>query len=150
LATTAALAEIMGDAGIDTVVDIRNPLDMTPIADATVTAAIARTLLAAPETDTMILGIVPMADRIDTLPAGPGHLVDLTHGDAVAAQLGRLWRATTKPWVCVVDAGSLYAPFADALAAEGIPVVGTADAATRVLAAWCSERAAKQGRRQPV
>jgi acyl-CoA synthetase (NDP forming) len=148
--TAAALAGILGAAGIDTVVDVRNPLDITPIADAAVTVAVARTLLDAPETDAMILGLVPMTDRLDTLPTSAGWAEDLARANAVVAELGRLWRATTKPWVCVVDAGALYAPFADALLAEGIPVVATADAATRVLAAWCCGPAAKPGRRQPV
>jgi hypothetical protein len=37
----------------------------------------------------------------------------------------------------VVDAGQPYAPLVDRLTAEGIPVLATADAATRALAAWC-------------
>jgi hypothetical protein len=36
-----------------------------------------------------------------------------------------------------VDAGRLYDPFTDLLDAAGIPTFGTADAATRALAAFC-------------
>jgi len=149
-ATHARLADILAGAGIDTVVDIRNPLDLTPIANASVTAAAARTLLGAEEADVVILGLVPMTDRLDTLPAADGHREDLARQDGVAAELGRLWRASAKPWVCVVDAGPQYQPFADALAAEGIPVAATADAATRVLGAWCAAALPKPGRRQPI
>jgi len=44
----------------------------------------------------------------------------------------------------VVDAGPLYDPWADHLRAAGIPVLATADAATRVLAAWCDATVARR------
>jgi acyl-CoA synthetase (NDP forming) len=138
-ATETRLRAILEPAGIVTVVDVHNPLDLTPIANAAITGAVARAILAADEVDVGIVGIVPMTDTIDTLPPGAGHGEDLGRDGAIAAELGRAWADTTKPWVVVVDAGSLYAPFAEALAGHGIPVLATADAATRVLAAWCGE-----------
>lgn len=87
-----------------------------------------------------IVGIVPMTDTIDALPAGEGHGEDLERDGALADVLAGVWRDTAKPWVCVVDAGSLYALFSERLAEAGIPVLATADAATRALAAaWCDE-----------
>ncbi len=135
--TEGRLGAILEPAGIVSVVDVHNPLDLTPIADAAITEAVARTVLDADEVDVGILGVVPMTDTLDTLPPGVGHAEDLARPDAVAAGLVRLWHETTKPWVVVVDAGSLYTPFVDALEAEGIPVLATADAATRTLGAWC-------------
>ena len=135
--TAARLAAILEPAGITSVVDVHNPLDLTPIANAAITVAVARVILEAPETDIGILGIVPMTDTIDTLPPGDGHGEDLAREGALADLLAAAWRETAKPWVCVVDAGSLYAPFTDRLAEAGIPVLATADAATRALAAWC-------------
>ena len=139
--TEQALAEILAPAGIGSVVDVHNPLDLTPIANAAVAGAAARTILDAGEVDAGIVGIVPMTDTLETLPAGPDHGEDLAHPDAIAAVLGRIWKETTKPWVCVVDAGALYDPWVDVLRASGIPVLGTADAATRVLEAWCDATA---------
>ena len=137
--TAARLRAILEPAGITSVVDVHNPLDLTPIADAAVIDAVARTILGADETDMGILGIVPMTDTIDTLPRGPVHGEDLDRPDGLTALLARLWAETAKPWLCVVDAGSLYTPFAERLAEAGIPVLATADAATRALAAWCDE-----------
>jgi acyl-CoA synthetase (NDP forming) len=136
-ATSAALRGILEPAGITSVVDVHNPLDLTPIANAPIVGAVGHAILDAAEVDAGILGVVPMTDTIDTLPAGPGHDEDLARDDALAAALVDLWRTTTKPWVCVVDAGALYQPFIDRLGAAGIPVLATADAATRALAAWC-------------
>jgi len=135
--TDARLAAILGPAGISSVVDIHNPLDLTPIADAAVYEAVARTVLDADEVDVGLVGIVPVTDTLEALPPGPGHAEDLARPDGIAARLARLWRETARPWVAVVDAGPLYGPFADLLDAAGIPTFGTADAATRALAAFC-------------
>ncbi len=144
-ATERALGELLVPAGITAVVDVHNPLDLTPIARAAVAGAAARVILEADEVDAAIVGAVPMADSIETLPAGEGHGEDLARPGAIADVLVDLWRTTTKPWVAVVDAGALYDPFRDRLAAAGIPVLGTADAATRALAAWCDATAHRSG-----
>ncbi len=136
-ATEHALGDLLAPAGISSVVDVRNPLDLTPIADARTVGEAMRGILAADDVDVGILGLVPMTDTLDTLPAGPGHGEDLGRPGALADVVADLWGTTTKPWIAVVDAGPLYDPLRDRLAAAGIPVVGTADAATRVLAAWC-------------
>jgi acyl-CoA synthetase (NDP forming) len=135
--TDARLLAILEPSGIVSVVDLHNPLDLTPIADAAITASVARTILHADEVDVGIVGVVPMTDTLETLEPGPGHGEDLDRPGAIAATLGELWRETAKPWVCVVDAGSLYGGFVDRLGAAGIPVLATADAATRALGAWC-------------
>jgi acyl-CoA synthetase (NDP forming) len=135
--TAAALAGILEPAGIGRVVDVHNPLDLTPIADAAIATAAARTVLEADEVDVGIVGLVPMTDTLDTLPAGPGHDEDMDRSDAIAARLADLWQATSKPWVVVVDAGAVYDPWVARLRAHGLPVLGTADAATAVLDAWC-------------
>jgi hypothetical protein len=136
-ATEARLARILGPAGIVSVVDIHDPLDLTPIADAAITEEAVRAIVGADEVDVAIVGLVPLTDTLETLPPGPGHPEDLDREGAIADRLARVWRESAKPWVVVVDAGSLYAPWIERLEAEGIPVLGTADAAARVLGAWC-------------
>jgi acyl-CoA synthetase (NDP forming) len=141
--TEARLLAILEPTGIVSVVDLHNPLDLTPIANAPITAAVARVILEADETDVGIVGVVPMTDTLETMKPGPGHAEDLDRPGAIASTLADLWRETTTPWVCVVDAGPLYSPFIDRLGAAGIPVLGTADAATRALGAWCEASAPK-------
>ncbi|MHB8958086.1 MAG: acetate--CoA ligase family protein [Candidatus Limnocylindrales bacterium] len=136
-ATERLLADLLVPAGITSVVDVRNPLDLTPIADAHTVCEAMRGILAADEVDAGILGLVPMTDTLDTLPRGEGHGEDLDRPGGLVDAVAELGRTTTKPWIAVVDAGPLYDPFRERLTAAGIPVLGTADAATRVLAAWC-------------
>jgi acyl-CoA synthetase (NDP forming) len=136
-ATEARLAAILEPAGVSSVVDIHNPLDLTPAAGSGVYAAVARVVLDADETDVGLIGIVPITEALEVLPRGPGHDEDASRPDAIAARLARLWRESSKPWVASVDAGSLYAPFVDLLDAAGVPTLPTADAAVRALATYC-------------
>ena len=135
--TKARLAAVLGAAGIDAVVDVHDPLDLTPIADAAVYEAVARIVLEADEVDVAIVGIVPVTEAIEALEPGAGHGEDLARPGAIADRMAALWRDSTKPWVAVVDAGPQYDAFVDRLGDAGIPVFRTADAATRTLAAVC-------------
>ncbi len=145
--TEAALAEVLAPAGIDSVVDIHDPLDLTPIADAAVYETVARIVLGADEVDVGLVGVVPITDTLEALEPGPLHREDLDRADAIAARLGALWRETTKPWVVVVDAGPLYDAFVERLEAAGIPTFRTADAAVRALAAFCDLSLGRDPRR---
>ena len=136
-ATTERLAAVFGPAGIDAVVDIHDPLDITPIADAAVYDAVARIVLEADEVDVAIVGMVPVTETVEALEPGPGHPEDLARPGAIADRMAALWRASTKPWVAVVDAGALYDAFVERLEDAGIPTFRTADAATRALAVVC-------------
>jgi acyl-CoA synthetase (NDP forming) len=140
-ATEARLVELLAPAGIVSVVDVHNPLDLTPIADAGILGEAARIILGADEVDAGVVGVVPMTDLLDALPAGMREGEDLDRAGGLASVIGDVWRATAKPWIGVIDAGALYDPLRDRLAAAGVPVLGTADAATRALAAWADATA---------
>jgi acyl-CoA synthetase (NDP forming) len=139
-ATAARLGVLLAAAGAGGVVDVHNPLDATPMAGDASFAALAEAILASPAVDVGVVGIVPLTATLRTLPRAaavgsqpPAHDEDLAAPDAVAALLVDLWHRTTKAWVAIVDAGSLYDPFAAALEAGGMPVFRTADRATRAL-----------------
>jgi acyl-CoA synthetase (NDP forming) len=135
--TERRLVSVLAPAGIDAVVDIHNPLDLTPIADAAVYEAVVRAVLDAGDLDIGLVGVVPITDTLEALAPGPGHDEDLDRAGAVAARLEAVWGETTKPWAVVVDAGPLYDPFVRRLDAAAIPTFRAADAATRSLAAFC-------------
>ena len=146
-ATVTRLGELLAGAGAGDVVDVHSPLDATPMAADAAFAALAEAILAAPEVDVGVVGVVPLTAALRTLPRAiavgsqpPAHDEDLVAPDAVAALLVDLWRRTTKAWVAVVDAGPPYDPFVDALEAGGIPVFRTADRATRTLDAIVRHR----------
>lgn len=129
-ATTAALAGILRDRGLSGVIEVHNPVDLTPMADDAAFADVAATVLDSPAVDIGLVGNVPFTTVMRTLPSER-----LEQTGAVAARLIELWDRSTKPWVAVVDAGPRYDPLARHLAAAGIPTFRTADAAVRALGA---------------
>lgn len=132
-ATEARLAAIFGQARIDSVVDVHNPIDITPMAGDAVYEEVVRAALGSDTVDVGIVGCVPLTSALDTLPAGAGHGEDLRRPESVANRLGRLHRELPKAWVAVVDAGMIYDPVARLLEANGIPTFRRADTALRLL-----------------
>jgi acyl-CoA synthetase (NDP forming) len=139
--TARGLRELLGGAGIGGVADVHDPLDLTPMADDAVFAEAVRLVLASDAVDVGVVGIVPFTVALATLPAGSGHDENLDAPSSIAGRLADLWQQTSKPWVVVVDAGPRYDPFACRLAAAGIPVFRTVDAAMAAAAAFCGAAA---------
>jgi acyl-CoA synthetase (NDP forming) len=139
--TVARLDEVLGGEGLDGVVSVRNPLDLTPNCRAAAYAEAVEAVLSDPGVDLGLVGCVPYTPALDTLPAGRGHDEDLAGEGSLASRLGGLWSATSKPWVGVVDGGVLYDPMAARLEAAGVPVLRSADRAVRLLGRWASATA---------
>ncbi|MBP1635196.1 MAG: hypothetical protein H6Q10_1770, partial [Acidobacteria bacterium] len=132
-ATTSRLRQAFADARIDSVVDVHNPIDLTPMAGDAAYDECMRAMLDDEGVDLGIVGVVPLTAALNSLPAGPGHREDLAREDSIAMRLGRIRRETDKAWVAVVDAGRRYDPLADALLRERIPTFRAADTALRLL-----------------
>jgi len=125
---------------IDKVVDIHNPIDLTPMTGDEAYAETVRALLDDEQFDAVVVGIVPLTAALNTLPPGAGHGEDLARPGGIVERLASLTRAGSKPWVVVVDAGAIYDPMARALQAAGVPTFRTADRALRLLNVYCAER----------
>jgi acyl-CoA synthetase (NDP forming) len=130
--TTARLATILRGAGAGDVVDVHDPVDLTPMADDTAFADAAAAILASDRVDVAVIGNVPFTP---TLRAVGEQGVDgsLVEPGTVGGRLVELWRQTDKAWVTVVDAGARYDPLARSLEAAGIPTFRTVDRAMRGL-----------------
>ena len=125
---------------IDKVVDLHNPIDLTPMTGDEAYADTVRALLEDDGYDAVVVGIVPLTAALNTLPPGEGHGEDVARPDGIVARLSALKRDAGTPWVVVVDAGAIYDPMARALEAAGIPTFRTADRALRLLNVYCAER----------
>lgn len=141
--TLGRLRDVLAARGIDGVVDVHNPLDLTPMADDAAYEAIVRAILDDDGVDLGVVGVVPLSAEIDTLVAAADHDEDVMAPDAVAARLTRLWAESTKPWVTVVDAGSRYDALAGLFEDSGLPVFRTVDAAMGALGRWYEARAGR-------
>ncbi|HRY73029.1 MAG TPA: acetate--CoA ligase family protein [Spirochaetia bacterium] len=138
--TTPRLEKVFAKARISEIVDVHNPIDLTPMADDEAYEESFRAVLADPGVDCGVVGIVPLSAMINTLAAGPAHKEDVTRDDSLAGRYGRLIKETEKPWVAVVDAGDLYDPLARELLARGVPTFRSADSALKMLNLWVAAR----------
>lgn len=131
--TRNAIQQVLAKSRIDALVDVHNPLDVTPMAGDTAFAEIVRRVLEDEDVDAAVIGCVPMTSALTTLSAGEGHHEDLSATESVVSRLATLRGESRKPWVAVVDAGVLYDGMAAALERASIPTFRTADRAVRVL-----------------
>jgi acyl-CoA synthetase (NDP forming) len=135
--TKGKLAAIFEKAKVNEIVDIHNPIDLTPGAPDFGYDEGFKAILADPNVDCGMVGIVPLTQTMNTLAAGPdSHGEDVTREGSLAVSYGRLIKEGDKPWVAAVDAGILYDPLAHELEARGVPTFRTADRALKMLNTW--------------
>jgi acyl-CoA synthetase (NDP forming) len=144
-ATKERLDRILRAAGIDSVVGVQNPLDLTPITGDALFAEATRAVLEDGNVDVGIIGCVPMTGALNTLEPGDGHSERLDDEDAIVNQIARVRRATSKAWIAVVDGGPLYDAMAAALQRHGVPTFRTMDRALRVFEKYCRGRLQQVG-----
>jgi len=146
--TNAVLAQVLEDAGISDIVDLHNPLDITPMGSDDAYDRSFRAIMADVNTDLGIVGIVPFTARMNSLAADPErHREDVRMPDSIANRYGSLLSETEKPFVAVVDTGALYDPLVHILEKHGIVVFRTADRALRMLERW--RKSAKSPTKRP-
>jgi acyl-CoA synthetase (NDP forming) len=139
--TADRLGDVLREVGIGDIVDVHDPLDLTPMTGDAAFAAAAEAILDDDGVDVAVIGNVPFTQALRTVPEDvPDGALDAPA--AVAGRLIDLWRRTTKPWVAVVDGGPRYDPLARALEAGGIPTFRTADAALHALRVFVAARRA--------
>jgi acyl-CoA synthetase (NDP forming) len=138
--TLAGLRALLAECRLDEVVDVRNPVDLTPLMPDAPFAAATRLLIADPNVDVAIVGCVPLSPALQTLAAGSGHVEDIHRPESVAMRLVELRNQTKKAWIVAVDGGSLYDPMARLLEENGIPTFRTADRALCLFSRYCCAR----------
>jgi acyl-CoA synthetase (NDP forming) len=131
---------------IDSIVDVHNPLDLTPQATDAVYEAIIRAMMEDENVDVGLVGCVPMTQALNTLVPGNGHPENVYDENGIVARMKRIKDSTEKAWAAVVDAGPIYDEMARLLKAHEIPTFRTADRALRLFHRFCEARIARRGR----
>jgi len=132
--TRVSLQAALAAAGAGSLVDVRNPIDLTPMADDGAHEQVLRALLADPGVDLVLCSTVPLTAATATLPdqiASEGSLPN---------RLARVLRATDKPIVVSIDAGPLYDPMAAAVEEAGAPAFRSVDAALAAMGRLAERR----------
>jgi len=131
---TARLAQLLTQQGLGALVNPRNPLDLTPMANEDAYEGAIRVMLDSPEIHALVVGVVPLTAALETTPDEIGETGSLVE------RLPRLFHQSKKPIIVVVDSGSLYDPLARAIRSRGVPVFRSADQAIRSLGRYLCHR----------
>ena len=126
-ATEARLRAVFEKARVSAIVDVHNPVDLTPMANDEAYDETARALLDDPGVDCGLVGVVPLTPALNTLVAGEGHPEDITREGGIADRLIRLKGEHPKPFIVAVDAGRIYDALAYRLEDAGVPVFRTVE-----------------------
>jgi acyl-CoA synthetase (NDP forming) len=136
----SALQDLLEESGLGGVMNVANPVDVSPMfGDRALTKA-ARLVLEDSGVDIGVFGCVPLTPALQTLPRGEGYAEDVESPEALAQGLIEMWKGTRKAWVISVDGGSRYRRFRELLEAGGIPTFTSIDRAVRILDAVCQWR----------
>jgi acyl-CoA synthetase (NDP forming) len=132
-ATRDGLAELLRSSRLDKVVDVNNPLDVTPIMGDEPFASATRLVLEDEGVDVAVVGCVPLTGALATVETAEGERNDIRHPDSVVQRIVRLGAEQAKPFVVVVDGGQLFDAMAYELRDRGIVTFRSVDRALRVL-----------------
>lgn len=135
--TRSRLEALLHDGGLEGVVGVGNPLDVTPILGDGAFVEAARAVLEDETVDVGIVGCVPLTPALETLEPGRDHRENVSTEDGVACGLIRLSQQIDKPWVAVVDGGPAYDRLVELLNGGGVPTLRTMDRAARLLGVYC-------------
>jgi acyl-CoA synthetase (NDP forming) len=138
--TVQKLSALLDREKILELVDVRNPMDLTPMATDEVYESVVGILLDDPGVDAIVTAIVPITPLLQTLPGGMVPDESLSSEKSIARRLPRLAAESEKPLVVVVDSGPLYDPLAQALHEGGLPVFRSADQAVWILGKYIKGR----------
>ncbi len=139
-ATRARAATALKGAGIAHLVNIDNPLDITPMAGDALYEELARALLEDPDVDAALVGMVPLTPMIQSLPAGVSDRDRFDAEQGYARRFISLFHESDKPLVTVLDGGSIYDPLARLMQDAGVPVFRGGDRAARALERYLAAR----------
>lgn len=142
-AASASLAAALARRGLAGIVDVKNPLDLTPQASEAAYEDAIAAFLGCDGVDALVVGVVPLTAQLRTTP---GELADPR---SLASALPRLSASSGKPLVAVIDSGPLYDPLVRALRAGGLPVFRSADRALRMLGRYLRHRLAVERKGSP-
>jgi acyl-CoA synthetase (NDP forming) len=141
-ATADRLRAVLAADRIDSLVNVRNPIDLTPMAPDRVYVEVLKAFLDDPQVDAAVVGIIPLTPAMQTLPPGadPKGRDTIDAPTSLVHQLPPVVKATSKPVVVTVDAGKLYDPMARALMAAGVPCFRSVDGAMRAFQKYLGYR----------
>jgi len=115
------------------IVDVRHPVDATPITNSENFAKLVQTLLDDKNVDVVLASPLPPTQSLENLAPGPGHSEDIFRPGSLPMRLIELNEKYAKPILACIDTGPLYDPCVRLLETNGIPCLRKIDRALEAL-----------------
>jgi acetate---CoA ligase (ADP-forming) len=125
---------------VNSLVEIKNPLDITPGADDEAHVLAVSILSEDPNIDAIVVGLDPLSPAMRTLAECEAQRYNIDDQESIALQMPPLADQVNKPVVGVVDGGRLYDPLVDELMSKGMVVFRSSDRAIQTLALYIEGR----------
>ena len=132
------LGRILEKYRLDTLVDVKNPFDITPMANDAAYAELVETILDADNVDALVVGIVPLTPALQTLPPSDAWRESIEAGDSICRLLPDVTARSSKPVLVVIDSGAIFDPMAELIQGRGLPVFRSGDRAMKALCRWAA------------
>jgi len=133
---TQRIADALATANLGSLVNIRNPLDLNPMADEDVYEACIRAMMEDDGLDAVVISVVPFTPRLRTTP----EEIAASPVGSLTERLPALLGEFDKPMIVVIDAGPPYDALARAIRRGGVPVFPSCDQAIRSLGRYLCHR----------
>jgi len=133
-ATNERIRTVLSAARLESLINVHNPLDLTPMANDRILASCLDALLADEGVDALMFGVVPATPALKTLPPGldPLGIDTFRAPDALPGTVPEILARHNKPVAVVIDSSTPYDPLATAFHLAGIPCARSADFALAV------------------
>jgi acyl-CoA synthetase (NDP forming) len=138
--TRGKLEELIKANRLDTLVDVKNPMDINPAANDNLHAEVVRVLAMDPNVDGVVVGLDPLSPAMQTLPAGIRDHESLDSEGSIVNLLPEVIEKVNIPVLGVVDGGKLYDSMVSELEKRGVCVFRSSDRAVSSLAKYINFR----------
>ncbi|PIU19806.1 MAG: hypothetical protein COT18_05670 [Elusimicrobia bacterium CG08_land_8_20_14_0_20_59_10] len=133
-ATAAEMARTLKDFKLDSIVDAKNPLDITPMASDGAIGGVVKTALSSDEFSGAVVSMIPLTPAMNTLPKGGAWPDDLDK--SFLKEAAQAARGAGKPLLFCVACGPKYEPYCAYAQGLGLPVFRSADRAVKMYGAY--------------
>jgi acyl-CoA synthetase (NDP forming) len=138
--TVEKIGALLEQKRLDSLVEVKNPLDINPSADDETHILAVKYLAQDPGVDAVVVGLDPLSPAMRTLAECGTGRYDFQDPLSIAVSFPQLTHALNKPVVGVVDGGRLYDPLVDELIKKTVVVFRSSDRAIRALALYIQGR----------
>jgi acyl-CoA synthetase (NDP forming) len=138
--TRQTIAALLARAGLEHLLEVRNPLDLSPAAGDEIYVEAIKAMLADERIDAVVTSLGSLSPATSDTPAPDNPPGYVSGPGSLANHLPTLQTQSLKPLIVFNDAGITHEPINDHLRRQGVPVFTTCSQAMTLLARYTAYR----------